>query len=452
MKARITLVALLFAGLVNCGKSVPVQEMAAAHQEIAFAEEEHAQEFAASSVENAKQALLDSHKKLTDEAYDESRTRAVESYNLARAARMDAAPKFTEQTRVTAETKIKSAEDLYAEELAKDDFAAARTLYSEGQALQTQAQSGGASSASLNTYRQAYRKYQSSADAAGKAHSTALAQKENMMQSLAAVRGMVEKAEKYGAAEHAPEELSAAKSNLETASTDLGANRIKSGAEALKVAEEKAGLALSKSIQQYAARRRDEATVAVGQAEKNVAALPAGKEETRTLRDYAGAARESLDSAVTNYGNEQYENSIKDSDEAIRLASIIREQYLAMRGEATDRNLGAELPAGWQLYTVQRSKPEDCLSCIAGRQNVYSNIRLWRRIYEANRDVIKNPNLIFPGQKLFVPPKTGPINPPKREEEVKESVETKQPAPQTETQPQPQENKDGEKQPQENMN
>lgn len=424
--------------------------MADAHQEIALAEEEQAAEFAASGFENAKQALLDLHKKLTDEAYEDSETRAVESYNLAHAARMEAAPKFTEKTRVDAEAKIKSAEDLYAEELAKDDFAAARSLYSEGQALQTQAQGGGASDASLNTYRQAYRKYQASSDAAGKAHSTALAQKENMMQSLAAVRGMVEKAERYGAAEHAPEELSAAKSNLATASTDLEANRIKSGAEALKVAEEKAGLALSKSIQHYAAKRRDEATVAVGQAEKNVSVLPADKEETRTLRDYAGAARESLNSAVTNYGNERSENSIKDSDEAIRLAAIIREQYLAMRGEPGNRNLGGELPAGWQLYTVQRSKPEDCLSCIAGRPNVYSNILLWRRIYDANRDVIKNPNLIFPGQKLFVPPKTGAINPPKREETVKQPAETKQPAPQTEAPPQ--ENKDGEKQPQENMN
>ena len=115
MKARITLIALLFAGLVNCAKSVPVQEMADAHQEIALAEEEQAAEFAASGFENAKQALLDSHKKLTDEAYEDSETRAVESYNLAHAARMEAAPKFTEKTRVDAETKIKSAEDLYAE-------------------------------------------------------------------------------------------------------------------------------------------------------------------------------------------------------------------------------------------------------------------------------------------------------------------------------------------------
>jgi len=68
-----------------------------------------------------------------------------------------------------------------------------------------------------------------------------------------------------------------------------------------------------------------------------------------------------------------------------------------MRGESTDRNVGGELPAGWQLYTVQRSKPEDCLSCIAARPTVYSNLHLWRRIYDANRDVIKNPNLIYPG-------------------------------------------------------
>lgn len=440
---KLTLIALLAAGLLNCAKSVPVQEMADAHKEIGLAEEEQAQEFSPSSFENAKQALLDSHKKLTDEAYSDSESRAVESYNLARAARLESAPKFTEKTRQTAESNLKSAEDLYAEELAKDDFAAAQTLYNEGKSLQSQAQGGGAGDASLGTYRQAYRKFQASADASGKARTTALAQKENMMQSVSAVRAMIEKAEKYGAAEHAPEELAAAKTNLDTASSDLDANRIKTGAEALKVAEEKAGLALSKSLPHYAAKRRDEATVAVGQAEKNVASLPADKEETRTLRDYAGAARESLNSAVTNYGKEEYENSIKDSDEAIRLASIIREQYIAMRGDKVDvgDQTGGNLPAGWQLYTVQRSKPEDCLSCIAGRDGVYKNIHMWRRIYDANRDVIKNPNLIYPGQKLLVPPKTGPVAPPKRDQ-VKDQPPADNGTP----------NKDGEKQPQQNMN
>ena len=44
----------------------------------------------------------------------------------------------------------------------------------------------------------------------------------------------------------------------------------------------------------------------------------------------------------------------------------------------------------------------DSLSAIAKRE--YGNASEWKRIFEANRDVIKDPNKIFPGQKLKIPP------------------------------------------------
>lgn len=43
----------------------------------------------------------------------------------------------------------------------------------------------------------------------------------------------------------------------------------------------------------------------------------------------------------------------------------------------------------------------DSLSKIA--QRVYGDAQQWRRIYEANRDIVQNPDLIYPGQKLRLP-------------------------------------------------
>jgi nucleoid-associated protein YgaU len=43
----------------------------------------------------------------------------------------------------------------------------------------------------------------------------------------------------------------------------------------------------------------------------------------------------------------------------------------------------------------------DSLSKIAKRE--YGDMNQWRRIYEANRDQIKDPDLIHPGQKLTIP-------------------------------------------------
>ena len=51
-----------------------------------------------------------------------------------------------------------------------------------------------------------------------------------------------------------------------------------------------------------------------------------------------------------------------------------------------------------QTYTVKKG---DSLSKIAKR--VYGDAQQWRKIHEANRDVIENPDLIHPGQVLKLP-------------------------------------------------
>jgi len=51
--------------------------------------------------------------------------------------------------------------------------------------------------------------------------------------------------------------------------------------------------------------------------------------------------------------------------------------------------------------TVYEVKPGDSLSKIAKRQ--YGDANAWNKIFEANRDVIKDPDKIFPGQKLRIP-------------------------------------------------
>ncbi len=51
-----------------------------------------------------------------------------------------------------------------------------------------------------------------------------------------------------------------------------------------------------------------------------------------------------------------------------------------------------------RTYTVVAG---DTLSKIAKRE--YGDASQWRRIYEANKDDIKNPDLIYPGQTFRIP-------------------------------------------------
>jgi nucleoid-associated protein YgaU len=60
--------------------------------------------------------------------------------------------------------------------------------------------------------------------------------------------------------------------------------------------------------------------------------------------------------------------------------------------------------ASGQRSTQQREytiKPGDSLSKIA--KQVYGNAGDWQKIYQANRDTIKDPDLIHPGQKIILP-------------------------------------------------
>ena len=43
------------------------------------------------------------------------------------------------------------------------------------------------------------------------------------------------------------------------------------------------------------------------------------------------------------------------------------------------------------------------LSKIAGYTNVYNDRTKWTKIYEANRDQVRDPNLIVPAQLLVIP-------------------------------------------------
>lgn len=49
-------------------------------------------------------------------------------------------------------------------------------------------------------------------------------------------------------------------------------------------------------------------------------------------------------------------------------------------------------------YTI---KSGDSLSKIA--KEFYGNAAQWEKIYNANKSIIKNPDVIFPGQKIYIP-------------------------------------------------
>lgn len=110
-----------------------------------------------------------------------------------------------------------------------------------------------------------------------------------------------------------------------------------------------------------------------------------------SLEDYTirEEAKEGFDAGVTIKLKQYKEYSTK----TVKI-EIKQERKVATQTQSRP----ADTAPSTQSYTVVRG---DCLWNIAKRY--YGNGSLYTRIFDANRDKIKNPNLIYPGQVLVIP-------------------------------------------------
>jgi nucleoid-associated protein YgaU len=449
--AALLIVVAALTGVVRCGDAIPVQELNEARLQVDAAAGDQAEQYAAEQYGQARQALLDAHQKLADDDYKSAQAKAGEALGLALAAREAAAPQNVAARKRTAEEAIAAADVAYAETLAPNDFGAAQTLYNDGKSLESAGQTGlseaagmslgaeraRAVEAGLDSYSAAARKYTDAAAAAERAKVAALAQKQDMLDALSGVRSSIERAESWGAARSAADSLAAAKEKLAQAESEIQAGQLKQGAATSKEAETLAAETLRLAAAGYSGEMLRKAETSVSRSRTtynriNTAANQRNENasaQLQTLGEQLAAANEALGSARANNEAAKHEESIRDSEEAIRLSDIVFEQtgLLAANIRGARVNVREEQKPQTETttgggesrnYTVRRSRPADCLWCIARRPEHYGNGRLWTRIYEANRESIgANPNMIRPGQVLVIPPKEGPVQPQKPAEQ-----------------------------------
>jgi nucleoid-associated protein YgaU len=112
------------------------------------------------------------------------------------------------------------------------------------------------------------------------------------------------------------------------------------------------------------------------EARRLAAEQAARAEEERFMRE-AAQAEERL----------QEQNRLKAAAEATAAA----------KSKASPKEAPVQLPS---TYTVRRG---ETLPQIAGRTEIYNDASLWPLIYRANRDQIRDPKRLWPGQVLTIP-------------------------------------------------
>ncbi|MCG7984873.1 MAG: peptidoglycan-binding protein LysM [Candidatus Thiodiazotropha lotti] len=87
-----------------------------------------------------------------------------------------------------------------------------------------------------------------------------------------------------------------------------------------------------------------------------------------------------------------------ETAEALEKSVLIAGNVVGVSEVSADGVTAPEQQAKVEYYTIVSG---DTLSAIAKR--VLGNASAYPKIFEANREVIKDPNLIYPGQKIRIP-------------------------------------------------
>ncbi len=118
-----------------------------------------------------------------------------------------------------------------------------------------------------------------------------------------------------------------------------------------------------------------------------------------------------MDQAREEYENAEWYNAIEAARRVVRNLEDVRPAAMTGQQEPEPQPQPPAEDTLPGVYIVRRiPEQRDSFWRIAGYEFVYGNPWEWRRLYEANRDRIpqpENPDLILPGMEMTIPPLEG---------------------------------------------
>jgi nucleoid-associated protein YgaU len=451
-KLSLILMACFALGIISCDVEVPIKEMVNARSAIENARQALADKYDPDNLNKAVEELNKSHGFVVNKKSSDAKTSAIKAADYAEAAIQTSLPKAVDGNLDEAKTLLQDADKLNAAKSVPDQFAAAEAAINDTEKLKSD-----------HNLWDAFAKSKEAVTAAGEAKEAALAKVPELTEQLNAMKKDVEDLKSQKLSDQQKKDLDDAAAKLGSAGELLAQNNAKEAAvhmseagtliNPVKMAVQKISARdriaqLRKEVDMLKKQRGSESagediaaiTAALNEAEslldqekteealKKIAdaeqLLAAAKEksakalalekakslekmlEEARKKDTKNRFKTEIDSAaaVIDDGNKLLE----DGSYAASLAKFEEaESILKSLGIASEKDrLGDESSSidqeGKRIYKVIYNKNRrDCLWRIAGK--VYKNARLWPLIYVANKNQIKDPDLIFPGQRFVIP-------------------------------------------------
>lgn len=140
------------------------------------------------------------------------------------------------------------------------------------------------------------------------------------------------------------------------------------------------------------------------------AMLGATEADVRNFRERLGRI-ESRVREIGRMSDDQIGGMLAELDQLEGQLNAMRREKIALLPEFYNKiiQVAAEINsirgrARSNTYTVGTwARDRDCLWNIAGKEQIYNDPFMWSKIYVANMDQIRNPDIIFPGQVLTIP-------------------------------------------------
>lgn len=390
--------------LTACELKVPIKEMSVARLTISRAVEVKAEKYAPEELKTAKEQLMQSHEYIKNDDTKKAQDAAEKSLKSAMAAIDKSLPLLAKDSLDEAKQIYAEADKLYAEKYAPEEFTSANAAIKESETL-----------LSAGSYWESYKKSQDAIRQGKAAREKSLAAVPALMKKIEDLKAETDALWKNRGDTLALEELKSSDESLKAAGTLLSENSLKEASAKIEACEKSLKAAKEKI---YRAQAEEKLTAAREALKK----ASASEHHDKFKTDIDSAAN-MVNESSTLFDNGNYSGSIEKSDAALKLLNSVmisfekaaeekrieeeRKAALAKKGEEIKKETGQEgekaSPVKETEYTVKYNPANrDCLWRIA--QKVYKDARKWPLIYIANRDKIKDPDLIFPGQKLVIPP------------------------------------------------
>ncbi len=349
---------------------------------------------------------LDEAIKLNDSNPEE----AIKKWELSKKHSTDAynnsLKKRAENKRAEVEKLISEAEQAGADKYAKEDLNKAKDLFKEGDEFFNK-----------QDYITAYNKYSDSEESLKKVLTKLTNKKKEIENKIAYVKKLIAEAEKLGANQYANKELEEAKTFLSKGEKEFSELKYDESKESVDTAEKNALDAIEKTKFALKELKRKEALKAIKDAGKKLeeASKIPPVDESKGKKDYKFEFDEGEKQNFNNNPDDDSNKPATYSELFNKAVDYINKAKQAYKNEDYDMaiyyaNIAKKIAESYidsgvmKFYTV-RLIPErrDCLWRISEYKDIYGTPFLWPRIWKANKEIIANPDLIYPGQVLKIP-------------------------------------------------